>query len=921
MQRLSGVCSISLFICGLSLLAASSVSAEQLPYEPPFIELGLGATNIETTVGNSGLTAGVSKEGDLTMVSWPSPSYFDHMHYMTTNAPDARQRPRFGATESMGAFAGLTFVREGQTDLETSFFRDADWDIEARFLAEDVGIIETRFVNDDLGITVRQLDMVPYEHDVFLRRFLVERDANSPVESASILAYSNLSPNLSKIPQVPLLDALIDHKNDFLAVWQQTEEAVMHFHPGDTGIASGLAAILQPLERDFGPLGELLEAATPDTTQIDQLAASLDDHYAEGVYIAVSSLPSPVEFQIGEDTTDTCAVIDELADNVQTLRERFPEKSLPAPPEMADSVRCGSFDPVQDPRDENQWQYTAEDAFSDAQDGQLSGNRLAGAQVNAAIKFPLDFEADQADATLVLAFGATAAEANAELDWVRSQDVDTVQQDIVDADRGFIDDLWIPAEITGRMRQFMKRTFLNLRVGTDRQTGAIVASVSRQPSYQLDWPRDGAFFNIALDLAGQHDLVSRRMEFYSDTIRDSNSSPNPLLNGDVPGWPDDPAQNNYPADSWEMNYYADGMTGGNIRLEIDNTALLVWAYVYHVGHLDGQAREDYIAEAWPTIERAAEWLHYWRDPETGLNWWANEDDHAAFTQGLQGSSTTYGALVSAARLAKYIGEGDLADKWLHRAGELKQATIKYMYVEGEGFRGHPDPDEPGAGSPHWLIWPTHMFPHGDERITPQISSGLDKHLADVSGESAGGQYATKVAISAALALPDGDERDEAYEIAERLATEVANPNTFTLGEHYSALDTDDDGQFDDGWVNGVSTPHLWSMTLVYLTAAAYHHPERFDAYDDILPQVDVPEVDPPGGMGGEDAGGDVGADAGAADTGDASEEPDAPDTMMPGVEENGCGCSSGGGPTPGSIALMMACLGLVGVLRRRCWGW
>ncbi len=899
-----------------SLLAAAHAYAADPPYQPGFIELGLGATNIETTVGNGGLTAGVSKDGDLTMLSWPSPSYYDQMHYMTTNDPDAREQPRFGALEGMGSFAGLAFTRQGQSTTEVSFFRSDAWQRTAKFLAKDVGIIETDFDNADLGVTVRQIDLIPRDHDVFIRRFLVERDPSSPVQTASIIAYENLAPNLSKAPQVPLLDALIDHKNDFLAVWQPAEHAIMHFHPGDTGVFDSVGIVLNKPDRDFGPLGDLLKAAQPDPGQIDQLAGDLDANYAPGVYIAVSSMPEPVQFQIGEDTTDTCAMIDELADNIAKLKDRYPDKSLPAPPSVANAVRCGDYDPIEYPRTRNGWHYTAQDALADAKDGDLSGNRLAGGQVNAAIKFPLSFDAGSAQATLVYAFGKTAQKSQDELAWVRGQDIQSVQDDIAAADRAYLDSLWIPQEVTGKMREFIERAFLNLRVGTDRDTGAIVASVSRQPSYQLDWPRDGAFFNIALDIAGKHDLVTKRMGFYAGAIRDQAAPPTLLLNKPVPGWPDDPNNHNYPPDSWEMNYYADGIPGGNIRLEIDNTALLVWAFVYHVGHLDGQARETYINDNWPVIKRAANWLYGWRDPETGLNWPANEDDHAEFTQGLQGASTTYGALASAARLAKYLGKDALADKWLHRAGELKAATIQQMYVPGEGFYGEPGPTKLDAGSPYWLSWPTHMFAKDDPRFKPQLLAGLDKQVASVRGETPGGQYPTKVAISAALVLPDGPERDKALEIARRLATKIADPNTYTIGEHYSAVDSDGDGHYDNGWVNNVSTPHLWSMTLVYLTAVAYYHPEKFDAYDDVLPKVDVPEVAPPG-VAGEDAGdaadvGDAGMDIGA----DAGDMAPPQDLVVP---NDGCNCNTGGGVPGGGWMVIVFCLGVAfrGPLRRR----
>lgn len=898
------------------LLAPAWATAADPPYEAPFIELGLGATNIEATVGNGGLTTGVSIDGDISVLSWPNPTYYDHIHYMTTNAPDARLRPRFGAAERMGAFAGIAY-ETGEGSVQTSWLRDDPWTSELRFVSEDTAVIEVTFSRADLGLTVRQIDVVPADRDVLIRRYIVERAADSPVQNAWLMSYANLSPGLSKVAQVPLLDALIDHKNDYLAVWNPDAEAIVHFHPNDTGVSNRIGAVVGPLTRDFGPLGELLDDAQPDQASIDALAVALDDHYAPGVYIAMGTVPAPVEFQIGEDPTDTCASIDELADNIAMLQETHPGQSLPADPSVADIVRCGDFEPLATPRAEEGWQYSAQDAFDDAADGALSGDRLAGAQANTALKTPLNFDASgQAQAAMIYGFGDTQAAAQAELDWSRDQDLQAVQDARIAADEAFVASLWIPEELTGEFRRFVKRTFLNMDVGTDEATGAIVASIARQPSYQLDWPRDGAFFNIALDLSGQHDLVTKRNLFYGEIMRTEKEDPMPLLNNVLPGWPDDPDETAFPPGSWEMNYYSDGEPGGNIRLEIDNTALLVWAFVYHVGHLDGQARADYIDDIWPTVETAANWLASWRDPETGLNWYANEDDHFEYTRGLQGASTTYGALVSAARMARHLGHDDLADAWLWRAGELKSAVLEHLYVDGEGFYGHVGPSKLGAGSPYWLSWPTHMFPADDERYLPQLKAGLAKHLADVRGETAGGQYPTKVAISAALVLPDGAERDGAYEIAERLATDIANPHTYTLGEHYSTVFLDDGDDEHDGFVNGVSTPHLWSMALVYLTAVAYHHPDRFDAYDAVLPEVVVPDVDAPG-TGGEDAGGDAGsADVGVDTGGDTGTGGGGGGGGAAGGGDDGCGCSQPGRSVPTEALVLLGAFGLWRIRRR-----
>lgn len=100
--------------------------------------------------------------------------------------------------------------------------------------------------------------------------------------------------------------------------------------------------------------------------------------------------------------------------------------------------------------------------------------------------------------------------------------------------------------------------------------------------------------------------------------------------------------------------------------------------------------------------------------------------------------------------------------------------------------------------------------------------------------------------------------------------------------------------------------------LVYLTAVAYHHPEKFDAYDDVLPQVEVPEVEPPG-TGGADVGLDAGEDT-APIYEDVGSEPGG-DVVPPAPDHGatddggGCSCSTSGGPPPMGVAFVVwACI-------------
>mgnify|MGYP006288442429 CR=1 FL=1 len=901
------VVAAAVVVLGVGALGVGPAAAQD-GYKAPFIELGLGATNITATAGNGRLTAGVSKDGDLTMMSWPSPSYWDQVHYITTNAPDARQQRRLGGPERAGVFAALALAKQGEGEPTVTFLRD--WERQVTYAQDDVRIIETTYTSSQHGLEVVQRDAVAPDEDVLTRHYQVTVIGNTQYDSIDLLGYANLSPGQSKVPQIPLLDVLMDHKNDFLGVWHDPKDAIVHFQPdGDwvvDEIEEGIDATAGTIGRKFGPLGNLLKPKQPKASEIERIADRLDSAYSQGVYAAMGASPTPAGHQIGEDPTDFCAKLDEIADNITELQQRRPNKDLPADPSVADLVRCRSFDPLQSIRDEQSWEYSATDAFDDLKDGQLEGNDLAGAQVNTALRVPVSLSGSpkSGEATLYFAFGETATKSLDTLDWARSQGADAIEQSVIDNDEAIVDGIFIPEEVTGDLRKFIKRAFLNLLVGTDDESGAIVASISRQPSYQLDWPRDGAFFNTALDLAGLHELVSKRMDFYSQTMRKEQKDPFPLLNGGgvKPGWPDKPSRKTYPPHSWEMNYYADGMVGGNIRLEIDNTALLIWAYVAHVGHLPEAERADYIQKVWPTVEKATRFVASWRDPMTGLMWPANEDDHAAFTQGLQGAETSFLALVSAARMAKQVGEEELADDWLERAGELRQATLHYMADEEHGFVDYGEEEKGAAAGRAWLGWPTHFLPDDNPRMQKTLKEVLDKNLERVRGNDGNGLYPTKVAISAALTFDDEEQREKSIEIARRIAEDIANQKTWTIGETFVTVDEDGDGE-TDRFKNAVSTPHLWSAILVYITTVAYHAPERFDPSHDALPEVSVPKVTPPGvGAGDGDAGadaGDAGADVAEGDSGagdDVGGVEDAGDQTPP--DDEGCNCSSTQGPVP-----------------------
>src|SRR5215470_4110834 len=86
------------------LLPANAFAA---PTAVDMVEHIFGASNTNAAIGHGALTAGISADGDISVLSWPSPSLTDQLAYVSGNDLDVRTRPRLGAPEGMGSFIGL----------------------------------------------------------------------------------------------------------------------------------------------------------------------------------------------------------------------------------------------------------------------------------------------------------------------------------------------------------------------------------------------------------------------------------------------------------------------------------------------------------------------------------------------------------------------------------------------------------------------------------------------------------------------------------------------------------------------------------------------------------------------------------------------------------------------------------------------
>ncbi|MFW5924951.1 MAG: MYXO-CTERM sorting domain-containing protein [Myxococcota bacterium] len=863
------------------------------------VEHIFGATNVHAVTGHGRMSVGVSAEGVLTVLSWPNPAYADQILYGTSNAVDARTRDwaaegraELGAYEGAGVFFGL-LIDQGLPTEEVIWLRDtARFQTTQDYGADDGANVRTVHTSTDvgvnLGLTVTVVDAVrpPIEgdpSDALVRKVTVEKGAGSVVTTAHLLSYANLSPvpHTSRVPKLPVVDWAYDGRNDFAAVWDADAEAIVHFHPEDQRVFTGLGDLLTPPDVDFGTIGEAMQGgAAPD---VQTIADNLDDSYAPGAYLAMTTDPAPDQHQVGFDTTPMCDLADEFVDNVASLPDIFPDLSLPIPAEVADLLLCD--------RDALDAQLAdldrPLDAYTDVGDGALSGNDMAAGEVNEALRTPLDLSSGSDTVSLVLTAGPTAGDARRALDDVKTAGV---QSSVIDAAETTLQD-WLadrrlPEEAPADVIQVARRSLINVRGGTvadgSAGDGTVVASISRQPPYGLDWPRDGAFFNVLLDASGQSDIVAQRSVLYDEWQRKTPDVPEPLLLEEAPPMTNGLGGSTFPAGGWEMNYYPDGMTGGVFRFEIDNAGFAVWTLVAHAGWEDDPV--SYLRRHWDAIVLGADFLAQWKDDATGLQAPAQEDDNPGFVQTIHGAVTTYGALDIAARGARLIGEDEDAARWERRAGELRTAILDLLWDE-EQERFIRDPGMFGqeanpTGQTAWLVWPMTLLPFDDPKIEATIRDDIAQVTPRINLETGGGAYFMKNTVSANVAQLglSASARDELLPQFEDLTAKLADhatPATHHFGEVMVVVDDDGTPRADQRTAN----PHLWEGTLFYLTALALEDPAALTKYDEVLPPSRVTAP----GAGGDD----------------------------------GCGCHVAGARSSGSSAGAILLLGLVAVVFHR----
>lgn len=198
---------------------------------------GYGPTDISAVSGNGGLSVAVNPAGTVTVLKWPSPSFYDHIKYRTTD----RAEPFNGALPNEGAFVGIATAR-GRGPWNFAWLRD--WSSTQRFADDDGDEVVTKYKNRRLGVKVIQRDLVGASDDILYRQIKVVRGKRSRVRKARVISFANFNPVVSKTAQSPTNDWCQEDDDDDGARYVPKSDAIVQERTGrdaSTGDSSGVA--------------------------------------------------------------------------------------------------------------------------------------------------------------------------------------------------------------------------------------------------------------------------------------------------------------------------------------------------------------------------------------------------------------------------------------------------------------------------------------------------------------------------------------------------------------------------------------------------------------------------------------------------------------------------------------------------------
>ena len=364
--------------------------------------------------------------------------------------------------------------------------------------------------------------------------------------------------------------------------------------------------------------------------------------------------------------------------------------------------------------------------WRDAEDGSLEGNPIAQGSIDSCIGFSLDdVPAGQERYCYHWLCAAHKYQAACNLNRIVIQrGPETFIQRTRDYWR-----LWVSnkpldgCNLPQPLVDLYRRSLLIMRTQID-QDGAIIAATDgdvwafARDSYAYMWPRDGALVANVLSHAGYSDATGAFFHFCAEHITEGGYLMHKYTpDGDL-------------GSSWQP--WMDKQ--GNLALPIqeDETALVLYALWQHYTLFH---EIEFIRPLYrPLITAAADFMCSFRDENTGLpqpSWdlWEERRGVHAYTL-----AAVYGGLMAASQFTAAFGEQERSLRYAQVAGEIKDATNRYLWREDAGRfvrTLYVGPD--GTLTPDMVIdasvsglYQFGMFDVGDDRIKRTMQAVEDR---------------------------------------------------------------------------------------------------------------------------------------------------------------------------------------------------
>nr|BAA97041.1 glucoamylase TGA [Thermoactinomyces vulgaris]BAB40639.1 glucoamylase TGA [Thermoactinomyces vulgaris] len=340
--------------------------------------------------------------------------------------------------------------------------------------------------------------------------------------------------------------------------------------------------------------------------------------------------------------------------------------------------------------------------------------------------------------TLFFAFGKTVEKALEELEEARTLGFERLRSQTLADWEAYFGQAKPVQTGCEEMDRLYRRSLAVFRLMTDGEYGSMIAGPEfdedfvRCGGYAYCWGRDAAYIATAIDRAGYHDRVRA---FYRWAMQTQSRD-----------------------GSWQQRHYLDGRLAPQWGLQIDETGSILWGMWQHYLLTNDRA---FLDEIWESVQKAAQFLILFIDPETGLPlpsrdlWEEREGEHT------YSASAVCGGLDAAAAVADKLGEKRLAQNWKEAAGAIRRAVeekcwdperqvfyrgLKLMvppeewaHAEKEGKRGMIHVDEKGISRP--MLWqdpvidislvgisvPFNLIAPDDERMV-KMAEAIETHL-------------------------------------------------------------------------------------------------------------------------------------------------------------------------------------------------